>query len=91
MALAGCQKPADAPAEKVKEYDIQGKVTVVAPDKTSVTLDHEAIPDLNMKAVEMKYPVSDAKVLDGIAVGDKVSGRLRAKGTNYTVTKLEKR
>ncbi len=94
LVLAGCQKPADkaqpgATAEE-KDYDIKGKVTAVASDKTSVTLDHEEIPGL-MKAMEMKYPVSDPKVLDGIATGDNVSGRLRAKGTNYTITKLEKR
>lgn len=94
LVLVGCQKPADtqrpgATAEE-KDYDIKGKVTAVAPDKTSVTLDHEEIPGL-MKAMEMKYPVSDAKVLDGIAAGDKVSGRLKAKGTDYTITKLEKR
>lgn len=91
VVLAGCQKAADTPAGKEKEYDIRGKVTAVAPDKTSMTLDHEAIPDLNMKAMEMKYPVSDPKVLEGIAAGDKVSGRLKAKDTNYTITKLEKR
>lgn len=92
-ALAGCEKPADtkpAGTSAEKDYDIKGKITAVASDKTSVTLDHEEIPGL-MKAMEMKYPVSDPKVLDGIATGNKVGGRLRAKGTSYTITKLEKR
>lgn len=99
-------KPAGAPAEKdtggmkgmdhstmkdaEKEYDIKGTVVDVASDKKAVTLDHEEIPGL-MKAMKMKYPVSDPKVLDGIAAGDKVSGRLKARGTDYTITKLEKR
>lgn len=94
LVLAGCQKPADTPksgtAPEEKEYDIKGTVVDVAPDKKAVTLDHEEIPGF-MKAMKMKYPVSDPKVLDGIATGDKVSGRLKARGTDYTITKLEKR
>ncbi|MBX9583420.1 MAG: copper-binding protein [Gemmataceae bacterium] len=95
LALAGCQKPADTQkpgtTAEEKEYDIKGTVVDVASDKKAVTLDHEQIPELNMMAMKMKYPVSDPKVLDGIAAGDKVSGRLKAKGTDYTITKLEKR
>lgn len=93
--LAGCEKPADTQkpgtTAEEKEYDIKGTVVDVAADKKTVTLDHEAIPELKMMAMKMKYPVSDPKLLDGIAAGDKVGGRLRAKGTDYTVTKLEKR
>lgn len=91
--LAGCEKPADTkpggtPAEK--EYDIKGKVTAVAPDKKTVTLDHEEIPGL-MKAMEMKYAVEDTKLLEGINAGDSVQGKLRAKDGNYTLTRLGKR
>lgn len=95
LALVGCQKPAGTqkpgPTAEEKEYDIRGTVVDVASDKTAVTLDHEEIPGLEMKAMKMKYPVSDPKIMEGIATGDKVSGRLKAKGTNYTITKLEKR
>ena len=91
--LAGCEKPADtkpAGAPPEKEYDVKGKVTEVAADKKAVTLDHEEIPGL-MKAMKMKYAVEDPKVLDGIAAGDSVQGKLRAKGGDYTITRLEKR
>ena len=92
--LAGCDKPADTkpaagtPAEK--EYDIKGNVVDVAGDMKAVTLDHEEIPGL-MKAMTMKYAVEDHKILEGIAAGDNVTGRLRAKDGNYTLTRLEKR
>ena len=88
LVLVGCQQPAASPA--AKEYDIKGKVVAVDADKTAVTLDHEEIPGV-MKAMEMKYPVTDPKVLQGLAPGDQVQGRLEAKGGDYTITRLEKR
>jgi protein SCO1/2 len=88
LVLFGCQKTAESPA--AKEYDIKGKVVAVDADKKTVTLDHEEIPGV-MKAMEMKYPVTDAKVLQGLAPGDQVQGRLEAKGGDYTITRLEKR
>lgn len=95
LTLAGCQKGADTPKSggdaAGKEYDIKGKVVDVSTDKKAVTLDHEEIPELKMKAMKMKYAVEDPKILDGIAAGDNVQGRLRAKGADYTITHLEKR
>ncbi len=89
LAFIGCKadKP-KGPAEK--EYDIKGKVVAVAPDKKSVTLDHEDIPGL-MKAMEMEFTVEDPKVLEGIGPGDQVQGRLKVKGGDHVITKLEKR
>ena len=84
--MKNAEKPG---AAEEKEYDIKGKVVDVAADMKAVTLDHEEIPGL-MKAMKMKYAVEDHKILEGVKAGDKVSGRLRAKGTTYTVTKLEK-
>ena len=88
LFLAGCQRetgPATA-----KQYEAKGKVVNVAPDQSAVTLDHEDIPGL-MKAMQMKFPVSDPKVLDGIQAGDQVQGHLRAGVGGYVVTDLNKR
>jgi Cu/Ag efflux protein CusF len=88
LALAGCsttKTQADA------EHDIKGKVVAVVPDKPAVTLDHEAIPELNMKAMKMEYPVADRKVLDGLQVGDQVQGRVKKTDSGYLITRLEKR
>ena len=85
--LGGCKSE-----EKGKDgdYDITGKVTAVADDNTSVTLDHEEIPGL-MKAMNgMKYKVDSPKVLEDISKGDQVKGRLRVKGGEQVITKLEK-
>jgi Cu/Ag efflux protein CusF len=91
VLLAGCKDGgSNTPRGSAgQEYDIKGKVVAVAADKRSVTLDHEEIPGL-MKAMEMKYPVEDPKVLEGLQPGDRVQGRLREQSGNYTITRLEK-
>lgn len=74
VIVAGCQKAPPKAADR--GYDIRGKVVAVANDKKSVTLDHEDIPGF-MSAMKMEFPVADPKVLDGIAPGDQVQGRLK--------------
>lgn len=88
LALAGCKNDDATPA--AKEYPIKGTVTAVDFSKPSVKLDHEEIPGL-MKAMEMDYAVENAKVLEGLKVGDQVQGRFRAQSGNYTIIHLEKR
>jgi len=91
LALAGCKDSADKrQGAEGKEYGIKGKVVSVSPDKKEVTLDHEAIPELNMMAMKMVYPTEDAKVLDGIQPGDQVEGRLKVIAGKNTVVKLKK-
>ncbi len=87
LALVGCNRGSDTPKEKL--YDVTGKVVAVDPDKKTVTLDHEDIPGL-MKAMEMKFSVEDAKVLEGIKAGDQVHGRLKVDSGKYTITELKK-
>jgi Cu/Ag efflux protein CusF len=72
-------------------YDIKGKVTAVDPNKEKpITLDHEDIPG-HMNAMEMPFKVADAKLLDGIQVGDRVVGKLEKRDTGDVIVKLEKR
>jgi len=89
LVLAGCQSKSDGAKDKDKFYDVKAKVVAVDKDKKTVTLDHEDIPGL-MKAMEMKFTVEDGKVLDGIAAGDKVHGKLKVKSGDYMITELHK-
>ena len=73
-----------------KEYPIKGKVLAVDPSKPSVKLDSEEIPGV-MQAMEMEYAVGQAKLLEGIKIGDQVQGQLRVEDGKYTITRLEKR
>lgn len=87
LVIAGCTS---STADKEKIYDVKGKVISVDADKKTVRLDHEDIPGF-MKAMEMDFPVQDAKVLAGIKAGDQVHGKLNVKDGNYHFTELHKR
>jgi protein SCO1/2 len=89
LTMAGCsQKPTEQSAAKI--YDIKGKIVAIRPDKTGVTLDHEDIPGL-MKGMKMDFPVQDAKLLDGLSVGDQVQGKLKVESGSQIITELKKR
>ncbi|HET6576533.1 MAG TPA: copper-binding protein [Fimbriiglobus sp.] len=88
--LAGCQSQTGPTAkEAAKVYDITGKVVSLDPEDKLVELDHKDIPGL-MKAMTMKFPVADAKLLAGLKPGDAVRGKLTAKSGEYVITALEK-
>jgi len=88
---AGCQNPTGPSTSKgdAKLYDVTATVVSLDKAKKVVTLDHEDIPGL-MKAMKMEFAVEDACVLDGLAAGDKVTGKLKADGGSYLVTSLKK-
>jgi protein SCO1/2 len=89
LVFAGCQSSSDSgPKEKV--YEIKGKIVAVAPDRSTVKLDHEDIPGL-MKAMTMDFGVADPKLLDGLAPGDTVQGKLKVESGKYVLTELRKR
>ena len=85
LALTGCQNQSGSPTQD------GAKVVAVDPAKKTVELDHEAIPELQMKAMKMEYPVADPKLLEGLKAGDSVQGKVKAESGKYTITNLEKR
>jgi Cu/Ag efflux protein CusF len=90
LAIIGCTG-GEQKTSAGKQYPIKGKVVAVDTAKPSVKLDHEEIPELKMKAMEMDYAVENAKVLEGIKVGDQVQGQLKVESGKYIITHLEKR
>ena len=89
LAVAGCTG-SDQKNSAGKQYPIKGKVVAVDQSKPAVRIDHEEIPGL-MPAMEMDYPVEDARLLESIKAGDRVQGQLRAESGKYVITRLEKR
>ncbi len=89
VSVPGCRDAPDGSTAKDKLYDVRAKVVAVDKEKKTVTLDHEDIPGL-MKAMEMKFPVEDAKVLEGIKPGDQVRGRLKVKSGEHVITELQR-
>ncbi|KQO74826.1 MULTISPECIES: copper-binding protein [unclassified Methylobacterium] len=69
---------------------VRGTVTKIDPAAGKVTLDHAAIPKLDMGAMTMAYPVKDPAVLKGLKAGDKVDFDVVETGGAYTVTTIQK-
>jgi Cu/Ag efflux protein CusF len=94
LATAGCaghdSPDHPAPSTGERRYAIEGRVTAVAADRRSVTLDHKDIPGL-MKGMEMTFDVPDPATLEGIKAGDQVAGELAVKEGTYSITSLKKR
>jgi Cu/Ag efflux protein CusF len=63
------------PQPEVKRYALKGKVISIDKTTHEVTVDHEAIPGF-MGAMAMPYPVTDAKTLEQIALGDEITADL---------------
>ena len=90
-AGAGIHGPAaGAPALAAKQHDIRGQVEAVSRERGMVSLDHEEIPGV-MAAMKMEYAVANAAILDRLAVGDRVEGRLEERAGNYVIVALKKR
>lgn len=85
IASASCQRPG---ASRV--YDVTGAVVGIDTATSTVEMDHAEIPGY-MKAMRMKYPVADAKLLDGLKAGDSVTGKLRVDSRSFRLMTLEKR
>jgi Cu(I)/Ag(I) efflux system periplasmic protein CusF len=66
---------------------------VVKIDKTQrrLTLKHNGVKNLDMPAMTMTFRVKDERLLDAVAVGDKVSFSADKLDGQYTVTALKKR
>ena len=67
---------------------ISAKVEKVDDSANKVTLDHAAIPGLDMPAMTMVYKVQDPKMLKSVKAGDKV--KFNIEKINVTVTKIDR-
>lgn len=67
-----------------------GEVTKIDKPGARVTLKHNGVKNLDMPPMAMAFRVRDPKVLDGLAVGDKVRFAADKVDGNYTVTTLQK-
>jgi Cu/Ag efflux protein CusF len=89
VATAGCSHKSEKNLS-AKLYDIKGKIVAIRPDKEGMTLDHEDIPGL-MKGMKMEFLVEDARILEGLQVGDQVQGKLKVESGSQIITELKKR
>jgi Cu(I)/Ag(I) efflux system periplasmic protein CusF len=69
---------------------VDGEVKKIDKAQGRITLKHGDIKHLDMPPMTMVFRVTDPKMLDGVAVGDKVRFAADKVGGNYTVTTLSK-
>lgn len=69
---------------------ISAKVEKVDESADKVTLDHAAIPGLDMPAMTMVYKVEDLKLLKSVKSGDKVKFNIERINGQLTVTRIDK-
>jgi Cu(I)/Ag(I) efflux system periplasmic protein CusF len=69
---------------------VDGEVKKIDKAQGRITLKHGDIKHLDMPPMTMVFRVTDPKMLDSVAVGDKVRFAADKVGGNYTVTSLSK-
>jgi protein SCO1 len=74
LAIAGCDRspPADSSA---RSYEVRGIVRGFAPDRTTVSIEHEDIRGF-MPSMTMPFSVKDQKDIAGLKIGDGIAFRL---------------
>jgi Cu/Ag efflux protein CusF len=80
-----------ASAGTVLAQDSEGTVRKIDKAKSRITLQHGEIKNIGMPPMTMVFQVKDAKLLAGVAVGDKVSFAADKIGDQYVVTALARK
>ncbi len=70
--------------------EADGEVTKIDKAQARITLRHGEIKNLDMPAMTMVFRVRDAKLLDSVAVGDKVRFAAEKRDGAYTVVAMQK-
>jgi Cu/Ag efflux protein CusF len=87
---AALASPARGEGEPSDTFAGEGRVVAVDAKKSTVTLDHEAIPGL-MPAMRMRFPVADGAQLRGLEKGDAVQFRLGSRGDEMVIVAIGKK
>ena len=74
----------------VAQAPVAGEVIKVDAANSRITIKHAEIKHLDMPAMSMVFRVRDAKLLEGVAAGDRVKFVADKVEGNYTVTSMQK-
>jgi Cu(I)/Ag(I) efflux system protein CusF len=78
------------PASFAQSNETNGEVKKIDKEQGKVTLRHGPIKNLDMDQMTMVLRVQDAKMLDGLAVGDKVMFEADRINGQITITKIRR-
>ena len=76
-------------APEKKPEMVVGEVRKINKDANKITLKHGEIKSLDMSAMTMVFLLKDAKLIDGIKVGDMVKFSVEQTKNSYVVTSIE--
>ena len=77
-------------ATTAQAQNTEAEVRKIDKSQGKITLKHGEIKNLDMPAMTMVFRVKDAKMLDAVAVGDKVKVNVEKIDGQYTLTQLVK-
>lgn len=106
LLVAACSPPASGPAAKSDMSQMKmeepaatpaagpirgtGTVTAVNAAQGVITLNHEPIPAIRWSAMTMEFKAEDPRILQGVAVGDRVTFELKSASDTNMVTMVQK-
>jgi Cu/Ag efflux protein CusF len=96
VGSSACARPEASAAEPSALADQEGWETTgtierIEPDRRSITIRHADVPGY-MPAMTMPFEVEDARLFEGLSVGDEVSFRfVRAEGGRHVLREIHRR
>lgn len=101
LLAVACSPPASEPAAKSEPMPMSeaavagpiagvGTVTAIDAAAGTINLDHEPIAAISWPAMSMQFTAEDPTILQGIAVGDRVSFELKSATESSVVTRVQK-
>ncbi len=85
----GAPPPCCDTGTTAKAYKAAGVVKKTDPAKSTVTVAHGAVKDLNWPAMTMAFKVKDKSLLDKLAVDRKVEFSFVQQGKDYVITAVQ--
>lgn len=91
-ATPGAAAAGQSESDKVvKQVVTSAEVLSVAPDGSSLEIDHPAIPELGWPAMQMSLNLEKPELAEGIGVGDRVQVAIRQlSATEYVISEVAK-
>jgi protein SCO1 len=88
LALAACHR-SDPPDSSARHYEGRGIVRGFAPDRTTIHVEHEAMPGF-MPSMTMPFAVRDSQQIAHLRAGDAISFRLTVTDTDSWIDQITK-
>ena len=79
-----------AESGEAKEALAEGQIVKIDEKALRLTLKHGEIKSLDMGPMTMSFRVSEAALLKGLQVGDRIHFRAEKEGDDFVITHLEK-